>query len=39
MARYESKSEEFGQELLQDQRKRADKLAKEQESFQKNNSC
>tara|TARA_R110001592_G_scaffold5411_1_gene29836 strand:+ start:325 stop:1803 length:1479 start_codon:yes stop_codon:yes gene_type:complete len=35
MARYESKSEEFGQELLQDQRKRADKLAKEQESFSK----
>jgi len=35
MARYESKSEEFGQGILQDQRKRADKVAKEQESFAK----
>tara|TARA_R110000822_G_scaffold105303_4_gene232868 strand:+ start:246 stop:1712 length:1467 start_codon:yes stop_codon:yes gene_type:complete len=35
MARYESKSEEFGQEILQEQIKRQDKVAKEQESFAK----
>ena len=35
MARYESKSEEFGQGILQDKRRRADKVAKEQESFAK----
>jgi len=35
MARYESKSEEFGQGILKDQQKRADKIAKEQESFAK----
>ena len=35
MSRYESKSEAFGQGILKDQRQRADKIAKEQESFAK----
>ena len=35
MSRYESKSEAFGQGILKDQRQRADKIAKEQESFSK----